>query len=38
METVNGKITVRCEQLDKDKVVLNIAGEQVTLSLSGAAP
>ncbi|MGA2854158.1 MAG: hypothetical protein ABSE90_08520 [Verrucomicrobiota bacterium] len=38
METPNGMITVRCEQLGKDRVALNIAGQQVTLSLPGAAP
>jgi hypothetical protein len=37
METANGNVTVRCEKLDKDRVVLNIAGEQVTLFLPGAA-
>ena len=33
METPSGKVTVRCEQLDKDKVVLNVGGEPVTLSV-----
>jgi len=37
METANGNVTVRCEKLDKDRVVLSIAGEQVTLFLPGAA-
>jgi hypothetical protein len=38
METANGKVVVRCEKLEKDRVVLDIAGEPLTLSLPTARP
>jgi hypothetical protein len=33
METASGKVTVRCDKLETNKVVLDIDGEPVTLSL-----
>jgi len=36
METADGKVDVRCEKLEADKVHLNIGGESVVLSLPAA--
>jgi hypothetical protein len=36
METAQGKVDVRCDKLETNKVVLDIAGEPVTLSLPAA--
>lgn len=36
METASGKVTVRCDKLETNKVVLDIDGEPVTLSLPAA--
>jgi hypothetical protein len=38
LETAHGKVAVRCEKLEKDRVILNVAGEPVTLSLPTATP
>ena len=36
VDTAEGKVDVRCEKLETNRVLLNVAGESLTLSLPGA--